>query len=1246
MDWELLQKWRYEKDPSAQAQLLEQLFEDGIFPKRDTAPTWDEYEMYSGTNAALYPDVKSDTFVEDLMRKQEFHESKQQPIREQYLSKKDKCRSTEDFELSPVQRFIGRLLSPNTPYTSALLYHGVGVGKTCAAITVCEAYLELNPGKKVIIIAPPNIQVGFRRTIFDIEALRIGAGDIPNNHIGCTQNTYLNLTNSLKERNKTVIESRIEKAIKSRYEFHGYTSFYNLINNLTKTIPKTSAGYEQRKREILRREFSNRAIIVDEAHNLRDVFSETEEDTKDFVTDADANESSAGKRLTPFLRDVLKMSEGITLVLMTATPMYNSYTEIIFLLNLLLINDKFPTISVQDVFDTKAGDGTFTGAGRLLLGKLVNTYISFMRGENPLTFPLRLKPTPDMLLESWPESSPKDEEIDEDERDNAVSVLPCQPCVFSPGSESIYREEANSIESLGITNTDRLIQAGNWLFPGDEDTEFSYRIGDRGFDRSFTSVKQGAIIGFTPSSSAEWLIGANLKQASPKCHTLIQRLALCRGVAFVYSRFIKAGALPIALALEANGYTPWSPAGSTYSYLNGVPKSPEGRQCALCSRREVGHGMVQEENGTPAHGFKPAKFVLISGSEDYSPNNAAAINAARLTTNIYGADVKVILGTQVAGEGLDLRYIREVIVFDSWYHLNRLEQVVGRGIRNCSHSLLEQTKRNCTIVLLVSVYENNDKETIDLYSYRQALKKAVIIGKVTRVIKEFAIDCFLNINVNLVKDMPKIPFILDSQGEKRDGDDHTGISIDDKGFTPMCDWMEDCEYTCKKGDGSELRKDAFNLDEQDISTYDEYAARYHMLTIRKYLQTRISKAQVYITFDQLKNEFVTIPPAILSSILNDIVSQRDIKIVTTTADGKELVGHIIRRGNYYLFQPDTLKDESIPIALRLAHVPIPRDIFTPLAMKAKEDVKEEVQEEGSFINSSAETLWKEVLLLAQNMEHGKTVKITDELIHAVNSLPQSKGISKAQKERVEMMIWMYISIRDSVSTRKMYAQIIREYIWDEFIPTATQIDLIKKYELNTELEEHKNYVKKVIAYSYWLFESVKYIRLVNTETNAIEVLQVDVAKKEIVPSPLGVQEVLKREKGRDPLTSAGINTRTTGYNYGFIIFNEKVQKLVFKKGKPSESGALSRGSECAKNSTTRFEIAEIIKYGSTLQDAKLNSLGLTNEELKKEGRSVTNSIRVCTLVDLSLRMMNAMNVNNKRWFYRPLEATLYGHPLR
>jgi hypothetical protein len=181
---------------------------------------------------------------------------------------------------------------------------------------------------------------------------------------------------------------------------------------------------------------------------------------------------------------------------------------------------------------------------------------------------------------------------------------------------------------------------------------------------------------------------------------------------------VASGALSIALALEANGYT--NAQGNTL-LQNGIQRL-DGRQCALCEFGEKAHSQQ-------GHKFKPAKYVLLTGSIEISPNNAGAIDAARSSKNMNGEEVKVVIGSQIAGEGLDLRYIREIFVFDSWYHLNKLEQVIGRGIRNCSHAALPEEKRNCTVTLLVNTYASApEMETIDMYSYRTALAKAIIVG--------------------------------------------------------------------------------------------------------------------------------------------------------------------------------------------------------------------------------------------------------------------------------------------------------------------------------------------------------------------------------------------------------------------------------------------------------------------------------------------------------------------------------------
>ena len=67
---------------------------------------------------------------------------------------------------------------------------------------------------------------------------------------------------------------------------------------------------------------------------------------------------------------------------------------------------------------------------------------------------------------------------------------------------------------------------------------------------------------------------------------IIKNIRKTEGAIFIYSRFIKSGALPLALALEANGYTPY---GRDRTLLVDGIQDGKGRQCAKCSLREKQH---------------------------------------------------------------------------------------------------------------------------------------------------------------------------------------------------------------------------------------------------------------------------------------------------------------------------------------------------------------------------------------------------------------------------------------------------------------------------------------------------------------------------------------------------------------------------------------------------------------------------------------------------------------------------------
>ena len=183
-----------------------------------------------------------------------------------------------------------------------------------------------------------------------------------------------------------------------------YREFANYVRDLLKRIPvdATTERRAELENKILNSEFSGKLMIIDEAHNLRDVGELPPEEAITAAAsaepaaagedapsggEAETDDAKQGKILTPFLKKVLQNSEGMKLSVLTATPMYNTYREIIFLFNLLLLNDKKAELIESDIFTR---DGDFRPEGEERLGKIAQRYVSFMRGENPVSFPLRL----------------------------------------------------------------------------------------------------------------------------------------------------------------------------------------------------------------------------------------------------------------------------------------------------------------------------------------------------------------------------------------------------------------------------------------------------------------------------------------------------------------------------------------------------------------------------------------------------------------------------------------------------------------------------------------------------------------------------------------------------------------------------------------------------------------------------------------------------------------------------------------
>ena len=75
--------------------------------------------------------------------------------------------------------------------------------------------------------------------------------------------------------------------------------------------------------------------------------------------------------------------------------------------------------------------------------------------------------------------------------------------------------------------------------------------------------------------------------------------------------------------------------------------------------------------------FKQATYMVIDTFISKS-QLSEQLDIVNHVSNSDGRNIKLIIGSKVASEGLDFKNIRSVWHNGSWVHLNRLEQIIGK----------------------------------------------------------------------------------------------------------------------------------------------------------------------------------------------------------------------------------------------------------------------------------------------------------------------------------------------------------------------------------------------------------------------------------------------------------------------------------------------------------------------------------------------------------------------------------------
>ena len=298
------------------------------------------------------------------------------------------------------------------------------------------------------------------------------------------------------------------------------------------------------------------------------------------------------------------------------------------------------------------------------------------------------------------------------------------------------------MEQLGYIQLTKPLEALNIIYPNEDVFEndidatvnIKNLVGKEGLNSVMTYKKTISPPSITNFKYREEILDQygrifardNIETYSAKIKAITDNILNSTGVVLIYSQYLDGGVVPIALALEEMGITRY---GSTPS---------------LFEKRPVENLDLKTYTNTNSKDSIPAKYIMITGDNKLSPDNISEVKAARQKNNLNGEKIKVILISQAGSEGLDFKFLRQVHILEPWYNLSRIDQIIGRAVRNCSHKDLPLEERNVQVYLYGSELIDNSSEAADLYVYRLAEQKAIKIGKVTRVLKEISVDCLLN----------------------------------------------------------------------------------------------------------------------------------------------------------------------------------------------------------------------------------------------------------------------------------------------------------------------------------------------------------------------------------------------------------------------------------------------------------------------------------------------------------------------
>ena len=768
----------------------------------------------------------------------------------------------ERLELFPHQRFIRDYMQHKSPYRGVLLYHGLGVGKTCASIAVAEI---MENQRDVMVLLPASLQMNYRN-----EIMRCGGSEfavdqhwefVPTRKYVTTARALgLDATtlrkfkgywttdaskapnfDKLDEDQKRQVKMQLNDVISKKYEFMNYNGV-----TLKRFQEMASSGNV----------FDNKLVIIDESHLFISMVM-----NKSVVS-------------TEIYRDLIN-AKNLKIVMLTGTPIVNHPVEIAYTFNLLGGMNVTHTIEYTSTsldqhklhadnsvlhYQLRLDGGkryidfelTPNGFIKNSNGKLAFSPTKLSDEERANAVATRLK-TAGLVIKSknnrmvhtttqklFPTEKSEFDSIfvDTDKHDEIfmrrmmglVSFYESSDTSLYPTNLGVVHEKLNfsehQLSKYSASREMEIKKERKAAKKRDEDTnsEAAYKTFSRmlcnfafpeeiarpkpnrfnmakeiTLDDASMEVNVDAEVGEQSANDkyesrlkealtklqkgGDTFLKTDLAKYSPKFAKIIQNIKKTNGTSLVYSQFRTVEGLGIlGLALKAQGYAEMKVTvdkNNKVSILVDEKDYMKPKFAQFSTDKDVSNALLKIFNSDLSSFDKTVQDKLRL--MDVEKTNDG---------NLRGSLIKVMMITQSGSAGISLKNVRQVHIMEPYWNKSRVDQVIGRANRTCSHIALPPRERNFQVFMYRMKVDKTKEKSVskeimqwdkglstDEAMYDLSLRKDKLISRVLNNMRKASIDCALH-KSTINKDIECFAFPLDTTAFEKAY--HANISDDVK----------------------------------------------------------------------------------------------------------------------------------------------------------------------------------------------------------------------------------------------------------------------------------------------------------------------------------------------------------------------------------------------------------------------------------------------------------------------------------